>query len=67
MVVGGTSLLGGSGGYGATIIGVLVLQVLTSLLVGLGLNYAAQQTVFGLLILPMVALYARAPHVRLQV
>lgn len=67
VVVGGTSLLGGSGGYGATIIGVLVLQVLTSLLVGLGLNYAAQQTVFGLLILPMVALYARAPHVRLQV
>lgn len=67
VVVGGTSLLGGSGGYGATVIGVLVLQVLTSLLIGLGLNYAAQQTVFGLLILPMVALYARTPHIRLQV
>lgn len=67
VVVGGTSLLGGKGGYGATVIGVLVLQVLTSLLVGLGLNYAAQQTVFGLLILPMVALYARSPHIRLQI
>lgn len=67
VVVGGTSLLGGSGGYGATIVGVLVLQVLTSFLVGLGLNYAAQQTVFGLLILPMVALYARAPHIRYQI
>ncbi len=67
VVVGGTSLLGGSGGYGATIVGVLVLQVLTSFLVGLGLNYAAQQTVFGLLILPMVALYARAPHIRNQI
>ena len=67
VVVGGTSLLGGTGGYGATIIGVLVLQVLTSVLVGLGLNYAAQQTVFGLLILPMVALYARSPHIRLQI
>lgn len=67
VVVGGTSLLGGSGGYGATIIGVLVLQVLTSFLVGMGLNYAAQQTVFGLLILPMVAIYARSPHIRLQI
>lgn len=67
VVVGGTSLLGGSGGYGATVVGVLVLQVLTSFLVGLGLNYAAQQTVFGLLVLPMVALYARAPHIRYQI
>lgn len=67
VVVGGTSLLGGAGGYGATIIGVLILQVLTSFLVGMGLNYAAQQTVFGLLILPMVALYARLPHVRNQI
>lgn len=67
VVVGGTSLLGGAGGYGSTIIGVLILQVLTSFLVGMGLNYAAQQTVFGLLILPMVALYARLPHVRNQI
>ena len=38
VVVGGTSLLGGVGGYGFTIIGVLVLQVLTSFLVGIGLE-----------------------------
>lgn len=67
VVMGGTSLLGGWGGYGATIIGVLVLTVLTSLLVGLGLSYAAQQAVFGLLIVPMVALYARLPHIRMQI
>jgi ribose transport system permease protein len=67
VVVGGTSLLGGAGGYGATVVGVLVLQTLTSFLVGMGFSYAAQQTVFGLLILPMVALYARAPHIRLQI
>lgn len=67
VVVGGTSLLGGVGGYGATVVGVLVLQVLTSLLVGLGFNYAAQQTIFGLLILPMVAIYARSPHIRMQI
>lgn len=67
VVVGGTSLLGGAGGYGATIIGVLVLQVLTSFLVGMGLDFAAQQTVFGLLILAMVSVYARAPHIRNQI
>jgi len=67
VVVGGTSLLGGYGGYGFTVIGVLVLQVLTSFLVGLGLNYQWQQFIFGLLILPMVALYARSPHIRTQI
>jgi ribose transport system permease protein len=67
VVIGGTSLLGGWGGYGATVIGALVLTVLASLLVGLGLSFAAQQAVFGLLIVPMVALYARAPHIRAQI
>ena len=68
VVIGGTSLLGGWGGYGATVVGVLVLTVLTSLLVrGSGLSYAAQQAVFGLLIVPMVAIYARSPHIRLQI
>ena len=39
VVVGGSSLLGGKGGYGFTVIGVLVLQVLSSFLVGIGLSY----------------------------
>lgn len=67
VVVGGTSLLGGQGGYGFTVIGVLVLQVLSSFLVGIGLNFQWQQFIFGLLILPMVALYARSPHIRTQI
>ena len=67
VVVGGTSLLGGWGGYGFTVIGVLVLQVLSSFLVGLGLSFQGQQFVFGLMILPMVALYARSPHIRTQI
>jgi ribose transport system permease protein len=67
VVIGGTSLLGGAGGYGFTVIGVLVLQVLTSFLVGIGLGFEGQQFVFGLLILPMVALYARSPHIRTQI
>ncbi|MBI4923999.1 MAG: ABC transporter permease [Devosia nanyangense] len=67
VVVGGTSLLGGNGGYGFTVIGVLVLQVLTSFLVGIGLRFEWQQFIFGLMILPMVALYARSPHIRSQI
>ena len=67
VVIGGTSLLGGWGGYGSTVIGVIVLTVLTSLLVGLGLDYAGQQVIFGLIIVPMVAFYARSPHIRMQI
>ncbi|MEC9342252.1 MAG: ABC transporter permease [Pseudomonadota bacterium] len=67
VVVGGTSLLGGAGGYGFTVIGVLVLQVLSSFLIGIGLDFEWQQFIFGLLILPMVALYARSPHIRTQI
>ena len=48
VVIGGTSLLGGAGGYGFTVIGVLVLQVLTSFLVGIGLKYEWQQFIYGL-------------------
>lgn len=67
VVIGGTSLLGGQGGYGFTVIGVLVLQVLTSFLVGIGLKFEWQQFIYGILILPMVALYARSPHIRTQI
>jgi ribose transport system permease protein len=67
VVIGGTSLLGGWGGYGSTVVGTLVLTILTSLLVGLGLNYAWQQAVFGFLVVPMVALYARSPDLRDQI
>lgn len=67
VVIGGTSLMGGHGGYGFTVIGVLVLQVLSAFLIGIGLKYEWQQFIFGLLILPMVALYGRAPPIRAQV
>lgn len=67
VAVGGTSLLGGRGGYGSTVVGVLVLIALTSLLVGYGLNNNAQQFVLGLLIVPLVGFYARNPHIRQQI
>ena len=67
VVIGGTSLLGGSGGYGLSVIGVLILQIITTVLIGWGLSWEAQQFILGLLIIPMVALYARSPHIRSQI
>lgn len=67
VAVGGTSLLGGEGGYGYTVIGCLALQVISTFLAGLGLSFEGQQFIFGLLILPLVALYSRAPHIREQI
>ena len=48
-------------------IGVLALQVISTFLAGLGLSFEGQQFIFGLLILPLVALYSRAPHIREQI
>jgi len=67
VVIGGTSLLGGYGGYGLSVIGVLILQIITTVLIGWGLSWELQQFILGLLIIPMVALYARSPHIRSQI
>lgn len=67
VAVGGTSLLGGRGGYGSTLLGVLVLTVLTSLLVGYGLDSNGQQFVLGLIIIPLVAIYARKAPIKFQI
>ena len=64
VVVGGTTLLGGVGGYGRTVVGVLLLGMLNSLLVGIGVDPKLQQAVLGLIIVAMVSLYAREEHPR---
>jgi ribose transport system permease protein len=67
VVIGGTSLVGGRGGYGLTILGVLILTVLQTILAGFSLSAAAQEAILGAIIVPMVALYARGPHPRMQI
>lgn len=67
VVVGGTSLLGGRGGYGRTVGGVLLLSVLTTLLVGVGVDDAGQQMLLGALIVVVVAIYGRQASVRSQI
>lgn len=58
-VIGGTSIMGGRGGYAGTIIGALILTVLTSLLSALGLPEAMRQILFGSIIVLVAAAYTR--------
>jgi len=67
VVVGGTPLTGGRGGYERTIAGCLIVTELSTLLVGLGLDQAAQQIFLGFLIVLLVALYGREPHLSMRI
>ena len=58
-VIGGTSIMGGRGGYGGTIVGALILTVLSSLLTSLGLPEAVRQVLFGAIIVAVAAAYTR--------
>jgi len=58
-VIGGTSILGGRGGYAGTIVGTLILTVLISLLSALGFPEAVRQVLFGSLIVIVAAAYTR--------
>ncbi len=58
-VIGGTSILGGRGGYGGTIVGALILTVLAALLTVLGLPEPTRQIVFGAIIVAVAAAYTR--------
>jgi len=58
-VIGGTSIMGGRGGYAGTIVGALILVVLTTLLTALDMPEAAKQMLFGLIIVLVAAAYTR--------
>jgi ribose transport system permease protein len=58
-VIGGTSILGGRGDFAGTIVGALILTVLTSLLQTLGLPEPARQILFGAIIVAVAAAYTR--------
>jgi ribose transport system permease protein len=58
-VIGGTSIMGGRGGFSGTIVGALILTVLTALLTVLGLPEPTRQIVFGSIIVVVAAAYTR--------
>jgi ribose transport system permease protein len=64
VVIGGTSIFGGLGGYGGTIMGALILTVLDSLLTLLRTGQSVKQMLYGAIVLALAALYARASRSR---
>jgi ribose transport system permease protein len=60
VVIGGTSIFGGAGGYSGTILGALILTLLDSLLTIVNASQAVRQIIYGGIILALAALYARA-------
>jgi ribose transport system permease protein len=64
VLVGGTSLVGARGDYWRTVLGALILTVMTTLLVGHGAGPAVQEILFGVLILVFVGIYGRDRRVR---
>jgi len=58
-VIGGTSILGGRGGYSGTIVGALILTVISSILSSLGYPEAVRQILFGSMIVFVAAAYTR--------
>jgi ribose transport system permease protein len=64
VVIGGTSILGGSGGYTGTIAGAITVVLLQNVLQIVGIQPAGQQILYGLIILLMLFVYGR--NVRVQ-
>jgi ribose transport system permease protein len=58
-VIGGTSIMGGRGGYAGSIVGALILTVLGTLLVVLQMPEGLRQILFGSIIVGVAAAYAR--------
>ena len=58
VVIGGTSIFGGIGGYSGTILGAIILVVLDSLLTLLNASQAVKQILYGVIILGLAWLYA---------
>jgi ribose transport system permease protein len=58
-VIGGTSIFGGRGSYTGTIVGALILTVLTTLLTILQMPEGARRILFGAIVLLVTAAYLR--------
>lgn len=59
VILGGTSMFGGRGGYGGTIIGVLITVLLVSALRVVGIAQAGQDIAYGVILLGMLVLLTR--------
>lgn len=64
VVIGGTALIGGRGGFVGTVAGAIMLMELRTFLIGMGFSDAMVQSSLGILILLLVAAYGRDRHIR---
>lgn len=64
VVIGGTSLAGGAGGYVGTMAGAVALTILQSVLITLNLDVWARQIIFGVTLLALMLLYGRQKQLR---
>jgi len=58
-VIGGTSIFGGRGSYSGTMVGALILTIISSILSSLGYPEAVRQILFGAMIVFVAAAYTR--------
>ena len=59
VIIGGTSIFGGRGGYAGSIVGALILTVLTSLLTLMDAPEPLRQILYGAIILILATAYTR--------
>lgn len=64
VLVGGTTFGSIRGSYTRTVLGALILTVLSTIIIGYGLSEAQSRIVYGAIILAVVSLYGRERHVR---
>jgi ribose/xylose/arabinose/galactoside ABC-type transport system permease subunit len=61
VVLGGTSLSGGTGGYLGSLVGSIIVVILDALLVSIQVSQGLRQALFGLIILIMMLLFRNRP------
>ena len=59
VVIGGTSIMGGLGGYKGTMMGTLILTLLSSLLTTINSSEAVKQMIYGAIVLALAWTYAK--------
>jgi len=65
VAVGGTMLTGGEGSYFGTMVGAIVIQMISSLLTTMQMPEAVQQIVYGSILLVLLVVYGRERGLRL--
>jgi ribose transport system permease protein len=63
VVIGGTNILGGSGRYLGTFIGVILIVLLNSVLSIMQMPEAGRQIIYGAVIIAMLLVYGRSAKI----